>query len=220
MPKPRAVILDFDGVLVLSLDLHLQAWAHAVDAVFKVRLEDPRSLTGHATRTIANILCKRYGDPTQAQALVEIKRRWLDERLETLPLVPGTRELVSTLGALGISHGVASNSSGRFVRGALQRLGLAVSVVVCGEDVPKGKPDPGIFWECANRLGVDPAERARVLVFEDSAHGIKAAVAAGMIPIGVTTEQSAAKLEDAGARVTCRDLAEALRNGWLETLPA
>lgn len=219
MSKPRAVILDFDGVVALSLDLHLAAWAAAVETVFRKPLEDPRSLTGHATRTIANILAKRYGDPSSAQALVAVKRGWLEDHMTELPLVDGAREMLASLRALTIPHGIASNSTGRFVRGALDRLGLPVPVVVCGDEVPKGKPDPGIFLECARRIGVDSAEHAQVMVFEDSAHGIKAAVAARMFPIGVTTEQSSARLLDAGARAHCRNLAEALANGWLEKLP-
>ncbi len=219
MSKPRAVILDFDGVIVRSLDLHLAAWVAAVERVFGVTLDDPKSLTGHATRTIANILAKRFGDPSSAQALVAIKRGWLEERLEDLPLVPGARTMFATLSALAIPHGVASNSTGLFVRGALSRLGLAAPVVICGDEVPKGKPDPGIFRECAGRLGVPSDERATVLVFEDSAHGIKAAVAAGMIAIGVTTEQPGGKLRDAGARALCRDLTDALAQGWLENVP-
>ena len=113
MSKPRAVILDFDGVVARSLELHLEAWAAAVQQIFRTTLEDPRSLTGHATRTIANILAKRYGDPSSAQALVSVKRAWLEEHLGELPLVEGAREMVAALSALAIPHGIASNSTGQ-----------------------------------------------------------------------------------------------------------
>ncbi len=219
MSKPRAVILDFDGVVVRSLDLHLEAWAAAVERIFGTKLEDPRSLTGHATRTIANILAKRYGDPSSAQALVACKRGWLEEHMGKLPLVDGAREMLGTLAALAIPHGIASNSTGAFVRGALSRLSLDVPVTVCGDEVPKGKPDPGIFRECARRIGVPSEDRGHVLVFEDSAHGIKAAVTAGMIAIGVTTERPAETLLAAGAKTTCTDLGDALRRGWLDAMP-
>lgn len=219
MSKPRAVILDFDGVVARSLDLHLAAWTEAVRRVFQAPLDDPRSLTGHATRTIANILAKRHGDPSSAQTLVAVKRTWLEEHLDELPLVDGAREMLAALSALAIPHGIASNSTSAFVRGALARLGLAVPVTICGDEVPKGKPDPGIFKECALRLGISPEDRGLVLVFEDSSHGIKAATAAGMIAVGVTTEQAPEKLLAAGARATCKDLADALARGWLDALP-
>lgn len=46
----------------------------------------------------------------------------------------------------------------------------------------KGKPDPTIFIVCAERhLGITtPEERAKILVFEDGAPGVRAARAAGM----------------------------------------
>ena len=46
----------------------------------------------------------------------------------------------------------------------------------------KGKPDPAVFLSTARLLHVNPAE---CLVFEDSIHGIKAGLAAGMKVVGV-----------------------------------
>ncbi len=219
MARPEAIILDFDGVIVQSLDLHLEAWAAAVEATFGVKLEDPGSLAGHATRTIAHILCRQYGDAAQVKQLVLAKVKWLAERYALLPLVPGARELVEECARLSLALGVASNSPGAFVKPALDRLKLSVPIVVCGDEVPRGKPHPAIFWECANRLGVNPDRRPGVLVFEDSAHGIKAANAAGMVAIGVSTEQSPSILLDAGARVVVATLAEALTRGWTTDVP-
>ena len=55
---------------------------------------------------------------------------------------------------------------------------------VCSEDVSKGKPDPEVFLKAAQLINLDPQV---CFVFEDSTHGIEAAVHAGMIPIGITT---------------------------------
>jgi beta-phosphoglucomutase len=103
------------------------------------------------------------------------------------------------------------------VRGTLAALGLAVPEVVCGDEVARGKPHPAIYWELANRLDVAPAERARVLVFEDSEPGLKAARAAGMIPVGITSEADDATLRGFGAVATFATLADALP-GALEAL--
>jgi beta-phosphoglucomutase-like phosphatase (HAD superfamily) len=48
--------------------------------------------------------------------------------------------------------------------------------------VRRGKPHPDLFLFAAERLGVDPAS---CLVIEDSASGVKAAVAAGMTTVGL-----------------------------------
>ena len=55
-------------------------------------------------------------------------------------------------------------------------------VVVCGEDVEKGKPDPETYFQVASRSGVEPSA---VLVLEDSAIGARSADVAGMPVVAV-----------------------------------
>jgi beta-phosphoglucomutase-like phosphatase (HAD superfamily) len=50
-------------------------------------------------------------------------------------------------------------------------------VVVCGDHVSRGKPQPDIYLLAASRLEVDPRE---CLAFEDSNCGVLAASRAGM----------------------------------------
>ena len=217
--RPKAIILDFDGVVVDSLPVHLAAWSAAVQAVFGRPLADPATLKGHATRTIAHMLCRRVGDVGQVGALIHAKESFIQENLDRIELLPGTRAFITLLAACGLPHGIASNSPRPFVTSLLARTGLVVPALVTGSDVSRGKPQPDIFWECANRLGLTPHDRSAVAVFEDSVHGLAAAQAAGMIPIGVATEQTPAVLLSAGARLACANLGEALAAGWIENLP-
>ena len=213
--QPAAVILDFDGVLVDSLALHLAAWQAAVETVFGVPLADQESLAGHATRTIAHILCRRHGAPKQSKALIAAKELWITSRFDQLPLLTGSADFIRTLAASGIPYAVASNSTGGFVRGALAYHELQVPLVLTSSEVSRPKPAPDIFWQCANHLGISPKDRINIVVYEDSLHGIKAAVHAGMTAVGVCSEQPATKLLAAGATAVCNDLGDALAQGWL-----
>ena len=56
----------------------------------------------------------------------------------------------------------------------------------------KGKPNPQIFLKAAADLNANPAD---CVVFEDSLAGIKAANAAGMKVVGITTGHPAADLQ-------------------------
>jgi beta-phosphoglucomutase-like phosphatase (HAD superfamily) len=58
-------------------------------------------------------------------------------------------------------------------------------VVAARDHVANGKPDPEIYHLVARQLGVTPGE---CLVIEDSSSGVKAALAAGMGCIVVTTD--------------------------------
>lgn len=53
-------------------------------------------------------------------------------------------------------------------------------ILVCGDEVEKGKPDPEIFIKAASELMCPPGE---CLIFEDSKNGLISADASGGIPI-------------------------------------
>lgn len=57
-----------------------------------------------------------------------------------------------------------------------------LTVVVAGDDVARGKPDPEAYLTAADRLGVDPTA---CVVLEDSTVGLHAAVAAGCWVVAV-----------------------------------
>ncbi len=63
------------------------------------------------------------------------------------------------------------------------------------DDVDNGKPDPEIYTLVAKKLNVSPAE---CLVIEDSPSGVKAALAAGMGCIVVTTDFTRKGVHESG----------------------
>jgi beta-phosphoglucomutase-like phosphatase (HAD superfamily) len=79
---------------------------------------------------------------------------------------------------------------------AVETLGLAAyfSALITGDDVTRGKPAPDIFLKAADALGRNPA---KCIVIEDAPQGIKAALAAGMKVIAVTTSRPRAELSSA-----------------------
>ncbi len=220
MAKPATgFIFDFDGVVVDSLGAHLRAWDAAVLALFNAPLTNPSRLIGHSTVAIAVLLAEEYGAPARAPDLVRLKREFLENLDQPVCALPGAAELFHNLAAGSIPWGIASNANRAFIEQTLGILGLAVPTIVAVEDVKKPKPAPDVFLLCATRLGISPADHRRTIVFEDSAHGISAAVKAGMFAVGVTTQHPAKILLAAGASETCRNLAEALERNWLIAPP-
>jgi beta-phosphoglucomutase-like phosphatase (HAD superfamily) len=88
--------------------------------------------------------------------------------------------------ALGLPLAVASSSRATWVETCLKALGIRhyFDVVVGGDMVASGKPDPEIYLLAAHLLGTPPQECFAV---EDSPKGIAAAVSAGMLAIAVAT---------------------------------
>lgn len=66
----------------------------------------------------------------------------------------------------------------------------AVEVLVTGDEVSRPKPDPEVYRHALWQLGVRAVD---AIAIEDSAPGLRAAVAAGLTTVVVTTEKSAAE---------------------------
>lgn len=61
-----------------------------------------------------------------------------------------------------------------------------------------GKPNPAIYLHTALQLEVDPTE---CIAFEDSAHGINAAKAAGMFCVGINSSKNPAQIAQADLKI-------------------
>ena len=99
-----------------------------------------------------------------------------------VPLKPGVLETLQYLQKRAIPCAVATSTEVKLAKEHLVRAGINrfFKEIIGGDQVKRGKPFPDIFLKTAERLGVLPQE---CVVLEDSFNGIKAAEAAGMIPI-------------------------------------
>lgn len=126
-------------------------------------------------------------------------------------LVPGAREAIEAVEALGLEWCVASNSSHEEMDAKFGCVGLTdlvagrlhsfVDVIAEGG---RGKPAPDLFLLAARKEGVSPTE---CLVIEDSAPGVRGAITAGMQAFGYCPHGPCPELAAEGA-VLFRDLAE------------
>jgi sugar-phosphatase len=121
---------------------------------------------------------------------------------EGLEVVRGAPELLAALPSG--SWAVVTSGHRTLAQGRLRAVGLPVpEVMVCGDEVANGKPDPESYLTAAKLLGAAPAD---CLVVEDAPAGVQAALAAGMRVIAITTTHPASAL--AGASLVIDDLRE------------
>lgn len=104
--------------------------------------------------------------------------------LESAALKPGARELLSELSRRGLPMAVATSTSTAQAIQKLERAGIHLHfrAIVGGDQVAHSKPHPDIYLRAAGVLGVAPGW---CLALEDSANGVRAATAAGMIVVQV-----------------------------------
>src|SRR4029453_15554638 len=133
------------------------------------------------------------------------KRDLYQERAQNgLEPVPGVPEFLHSLERHHVPRAVGTSASRWDAERLLHDLGLLrlFDVVVTGDDVMLGKPDPEVWTQAARRLRVTPGH---CVVFEDALVGVQAARAAGMRVIGVTTAHTEGELLAAGADRTIPD---------------
>ena len=107
-------------------------------------------------------------------------------KMNEVEVAPGFVELVEALREEGIGIGLATSNEWWVVEDELEDLDLQkyFDAIVTVEEVMQPKPAPDLFLEVARKLG---AEYAECVVIEDSVVGIKAALAADMVGVAITS---------------------------------
>ena len=100
-----------------------------------------------------------------------------------MPWRPGARELLADLQLAGVPCALVTMSWRRFADAVVNELPAgSFQALVVGDDVTDGKPHPEPYLTAARQLDVQPS---RCVAIEDSPTGVRSAVAAGCITIGV-----------------------------------
>jgi beta-phosphoglucomutase len=202
LPRARqlaAVILDMDGVLVLSEPFIAEAAMRMfAEKGHAVGVEEFRPFIGTGEDRFIGGVAERRGillDPARDKARTyEIYLDLIKGKLQPLP---GVLDFVRACRSAGLRLAVASGADAIKVRANLSEIDLSPSLfdaLVTGEDVVRKKPAPDVFLQAAARLSVEPAA---CLVVEDAVNGVAAAKAAGSRCLALTTSFAAGELRAA-----------------------
>jgi HAD superfamily hydrolase (TIGR01509 family) len=201
----RAVVFDFDGVLVDSEPLHFRALRESLlpEGIAIDEAEYLARYIAHDDRTAIRLALEASGSRPTLDRVAAVARRKAERfaRLApTVALFPGARELVRSL-ADRAPLAIASGALRAEIETILAAAGLrdAFAAIVGADDVAHGKPDPEPYLAALARLvprapGLVAGE---CLAIEDTMAGIASARAAGMTVLGVAHSYPAEKLRAA-----------------------
>lgn len=180
-----AVLWDMDGTLVdtepywIATEYALAeeyggTWSH------ELALE----LVGNDLLESGRFIAERMPLPLSPEEVVERLLDGVVARVEEdVPWRPGARELLADLRAHGVPCALVTMSYERFVGPILAALPPgSFQVVVTGDQVTRGKPDPEPYLSAARLLGVAPGD---CLAIEDSNTGCRSAESAGCTVLAV-----------------------------------
>jgi 16S rRNA pseudouridine516 synthase len=177
----EAVIFDLDGVLADS-----EPWWNQIDA--KLLAEHGVNYRGEYHQNVLGVsyrvAVEFYKNAFNLSASVEelMRRRGeiaTDFFAKRVGLFPSAKTTLQQLSDMKLQLAVATSSVSASARPFIERTGIRnfFRVIVTGDEVQRGKPDPDIYLRTAKRLGISPEA---CLVIEDALAGVAAAKAANM----------------------------------------
>ena len=183
----EAVIFDMDGLMLDSQRIATKAWKRAVASFgFHPTDEINLSLIGRTIPDTNEILRKAFGSDFPVSEVRHLAEKEFTDltRDSGIPLKRGLRELLDFLEQKHLKLAVATSTPRYYCLRNLQQSDLVqkFEMIVCGDEVLKGKPAPDIFLKTSELLDVVPGH---CVVLEDSYAGIRAAYHAKMIPVMV-----------------------------------
>lgn len=209
----RAVIFDFNGIIVDDEPIHFQLFQRVLGEEGIVLTEEAyyaRYLGFDDRGAFAAGFGENGRSLTGAKLaeLIERKAGYYQEAIRShVTIFPGVKELIARL-APTLPLAVASGALRNEIETILTTAGVkdAFRVIVSAEDVTHGKPEPEIFLKAlaglnAQQTSSDQIAAGDCVVIEDSKEGIKGARRAGMKCLAVTNSHPAELLSEATAVV-------------------
>lgn len=214
----RAILFDFDGVIVDSEVVHLRAFQKILNEE-GIALSDEAYYTRYLGLDDKNCFRTILTDSGRAagngmiQNLVERKSVYYATQQKAIPVLPGAAAFIQGAAA-HYALAIGSGALRQEIVYALRRAGLEpfFPVIVSAEDIQRSKPAPDVYRTALTRLNdirassAKPFLPAECVVIEDARHGIASARAAGMRCVAVATSHPAAALHEADLVVSGMDV--------------
>jgi beta-phosphoglucomutase len=205
----KAIIFDFNGVILNDEPLHFSAMRDAVaDLGIRLTKSDywARYLPfddGQCLEAICRDHSVLLNGRQRREALERKVQRYRQLIQGRYPLFPGAAQFIGMVSKL-YPLAIASGARREEIESALEFSGLRhnFSVVVAAEDFVRGKPHPESFLLALDRLNnalgrIQPILPSECLVIEDSVGGVRGAKTAGMICLAVSNSYPDDMLQEA-----------------------
>lgn len=188
----KAVIYDLDDTLIDSIGIHIKANNEVFSDYIKEDLpaELRQRFVGMRVIDIITETINYFDLKLDPKEIYEKRSLiFFDLLLNRLELMPGAINSLDLVKDGGLLIALATSGNQKYVDIVLDKFTLSsyFDVIVTGDDVKKGKPDPETFLVTVERLRLNPAE---CLVLEDATSGIKSAKDAGCKCIAVKNKHT------------------------------
>jgi len=194
----KAVIWDMDGVIADTGPYHLKGWQKVLQKTGKHYTEEEyRRNTGRRSDSILRDILGEKATQEEIAKITQEKEDIFKQLIsQNIRSYPGVIKLITSLKEHGFKMAIASSAP----MGSIQLITRSLKIhnyfdiMLSGWDLTKSKPDPEIFLQAVEKLGVK-AENA--IVIEDAIAGVTASKRAGICCIAVTNTNPREALKEA-----------------------
>ncbi|MGH7884991.1 MAG: HAD family hydrolase [Thermodesulfobacteriota bacterium] len=196
----KALIFDFDGVIVDSEPLHFKVFQRVLedegiylskeDYISKYLAYDDKTFFSRSLSDFG-----KYKNPDQISKLINKKSKMFETLIRTeIKVFPGVLNFLKKVNEKYPSA-IGSGALRSEIVLILKYTGLAeyFDFIVSADEVENCKPDPQVYLKVLNQFNIGRGKKLlpiECLVFEDALHGIAAAKSAGMNCVGVSNSYS------------------------------
>ncbi|MEM6769185.1 MAG: HAD family phosphatase [Bacteroidota bacterium] len=192
----RAILFDLDGTLVDNMMVHHRAWQRKLRELgLNYSLERVKAeIHGVNLEILERLFGDRFTLAERKQIAWDKEAAYREIFAEDFAanIVPGALEFIKSAHELGLPMAIGTAGPKENAEFVVARLGIEqyMGHIVHSGMVSKGKPDPEVFQQGADALGVPLNE---CLIFEDSVTGAQAAHNAQAPVIVLTTTHEEAE---------------------------
>ncbi len=176
MSHISGVILDVDGTLIDSNDVHAKAWVEAMgENGYKVPFEKVRPLIGMGGDKVLPETIGVQKESEEGKGISQRRKEIFKERfLHGLHAFPGARELLEEMRKRDLKLTVASSADKDELEPMLDLIGASdlIEEETSSKDAKQSKPDPEVMQVTLQRAGL-PADE--MVMIGDTAYDIEAA---------------------------------------------
>jgi HAD superfamily hydrolase (TIGR01509 family) len=178
----HAFIFDMDGLMLDSERIAILTWQQAaVELGYELSYDILLKCIGLPLNVFERNQKNVMGEDYPFQRVWELKVKFFDEYIAAhgIPIKAGLFELLGLLDDRHIKKAIGTSTKRIYTETRLKAAGLLnrFDAIITGSEVAHVKPEPDLFLEAAERLGMEPDS---CVVLEDSPYGVEAARAAKM----------------------------------------
>lgn len=195
----KAVIFDVDGTMLDNNQYHKQAWQQFLKQQGREITDEEfnEKISGRTNMdAVQHIYGKRMSEEEAAKYYLEKEEIYRKLYRPHIKEIAGLKVFLNDLKQQDIAMAIATSGIQVNIDFMFEHLPVKeyFTEIIMAKDINKGKPDPEIFTTTAKALSVAAKD---CVVFEDSLAGVKAAKAAGMKVVALTTTHSKDELKQA-----------------------